>query len=446
MTQISRLPKDTGPAGWNALLTEPPPASPLDGDITADWLVIGGGLAGLAAARQLLKLRASDRVVLLEASRIGDGPAGRNSGFMIDLPHDLQSEDYGGNAEKDQRQIAQNRAAIEFAAEAVEEFGIPAESFDRWGKVNGAATASGVKHNEQFAAHLASMNEPYEMFDQKAMKDLTGTDFYLSGLYTPGTVLLQPAMYVRGLAEGMRRNSGLVVHENSPVVSLDKLGKDWRAKTPKGSISTPRIILAVNGHAQSFGFYEQRLMHVFTYASMTRALTDDEIKRLSGAPKWGATPADPMGTTVRRISGTGGDRVLVRNRFTFDPSMEISEARTERVGRDHDKSFKARFPMLDGVEMEHRWGGRLCLSLNGVSAFGQVDDGIYSACCQNGLGTTKGTLSGMCAADLAAQGNSPFVAELQSEDAPKKLPMAPIAQIGATLTLRWKEWRAGKEL
>lgn len=446
MTHVSRLPKDTGPAGWNALLNAPPPPSPLESDITADWLVIGGGLAGLAAARQLLKLRASDRVVLLEASRIGDGPAGRNSGFMIDLPHDLQSEDYGGNADKDQRQIAQNRAAIEFAAEAVEEFGLTQESFDRWGKVNGAATASGVKHNEQFAAHLASMNEPYEMFDQKAMTELTGTDYYLSGLYTPGTVLLQPAMYVRGMANGLSTQSGLIVHESSPVVSLDRQGDSWLAKTPQGSVSTPRIILAVNGHAQSFGFFEQRLMHVFTYASMTRALTDDEVKRLSGAPRWGATPADPMGTTVRRISGTGGDRVLIRNRFTFDPSMEISEARMGRVGRDHDKSFKARFPMLDGVEMEHRWGGRLCLSLNGVSAFGQVDDGIYSACCQNGLGTTKGTLSGMCAADLAAQGNSPFVAELQSEDAPKKLPMAPIAQIGATLTLRWKEWRAGKEL
>ena len=29
--------------------------------------------------------------------------------------------------------------------------------------------------------------------------------------------------------------------------------------------------------------------------------------RLGGQPIWGVTPADPMGTTVRRISGTGGD-------------------------------------------------------------------------------------------------------------------------------------------
>jgi glycine/D-amino acid oxidase-like deaminating enzyme len=34
--------------------------------------------------------------VLLEAGRVAEGAAGRNSGFMIDLPHELTSEDYAG--------------------------------------------------------------------------------------------------------------------------------------------------------------------------------------------------------------------------------------------------------------------------------------------------------------------------------------------------------------
>jgi len=58
-----------------------------------------------------------------------------------------------------------------------------------------------------------------------------------------------------------------------------------------------------NGHLNSFGFLRGRLLHVFTYASMTRALTPAEVRRLGGAPRWGLTPADPMGSTVRRISG-----------------------------------------------------------------------------------------------------------------------------------------------
>ncbi|MCA9772984.1 MAG: FAD-dependent oxidoreductase, partial [Myxococcales bacterium] len=49
--------------------------------------IIGAGFAGLAAARRLAQLRPQDTVVILEARAVAEGPAGRNSGFMIDLPH-----------------------------------------------------------------------------------------------------------------------------------------------------------------------------------------------------------------------------------------------------------------------------------------------------------------------------------------------------------------------
>ena len=82
--------------------------------------------------------------------------------------------------------------------------------------------------------------------------------------------------------------------------------------------------------------------------------------------------------------------------------MEVSDGRIASVGRDHDKAFTARFPMLASVEMAHRWGGRLCLSRNDAPAFGEVDEGLFAAVCQNGLGVAKGTLSGMAAAELAS--------------------------------------------
>ena len=53
--KVTRLPRDPGPAGWNRLLPEPEPAMPLNNKITADWLVIGAGFAGLAAAHRLVK-------------------------------------------------------------------------------------------------------------------------------------------------------------------------------------------------------------------------------------------------------------------------------------------------------------------------------------------------------------------------------------------------------
>ncbi|WP_417207861.1 NAD(P)/FAD-dependent oxidoreductase [Antarctobacter sp.] len=442
--KIKRLPVDPGPAAWNALLPEAPPPTPLEGAVTADWLVIGAGLAGLAAARRLAQLHPGDRIVMLEARRVAEGPAGRNSGFMIDLPHDLTSEDYGGAIERDRFQIRANRHAIGFAKAVVEEFGLTSEAFDPSGKTNAAATEKGHAHNLDFARHLAALGEPCEMLDARQMHEMTGTDYYRSGLFTPGAVMLQPAMFVRGVAAGLIA-AGVRIHEMSPVVALERAG-DWVAKTPNGQVTAPRVILAVNGHAESFGQFTGRLMHVFTYASMTRGLTSDEVARLGGHPRWGVTPSDPLGTTVRRMSGTGGDRIIVRNRFTYNPSLESSAAQLMRVARDHDRAFAARFPMLAGVGMDYRWGGRLCLSRNGVSAFGEVDEGLFAACCQNGLGTAKGTLSGLLAAEHASGVGSDLLAGMLAEAAPQKLPWRPVAQVGATAILRWGEMRAGREL
>ncbi len=442
---VRRLPKDPGPAAWNAILAPAPPPRVLDADITADWLVIGAGFAGLSAARRLGQLRGGDRIVVLDAVRVGEGPAGRNSGFMIDLPHDLASEDYSGGLEADRTQIALNRLAIGFAVDAVAEYAMPDEAARPVGKINAAATEKGDAHNRAYAQHLERLGEPFALLDADAICRITGTRYYVGGLSTPGTLMLQPALYVRGLAEGLARTGAAEIYENAPVVALAREGHAWRAQTPRGSVSAANVILCVNGHAESFGFFSGRLMHVFTYSSMTRPLTADEVARLGGEAMWSATPADPMGTTVRRISGTGGDRIVVRNRFTFDPAMEISDARLDAVAQEHERAFRVRFPMLDAVTMDYRWAGRLCLARNGATAFGEVAPGLFSACCQNGLGTAKGTLHGMMAANLAARANAPELAALVNAEGPSRLPPAPIAWLGANALLRWKEWQAGRE-
>ncbi|MHA6964511.1 NAD(P)/FAD-dependent oxidoreductase [Zobellella denitrificans] len=442
---VSRMPKDTGPAGWNRIL---PPAKrypELTEDIRADWVVVGGGFAGIAAARRLSQLAGNDRIVLLEANRLAEGPAGRNSGFMIDLPHELNSETYAGAADADVRQIRLNRSAIDFARQMAEEFSMPKRVFDACGKYTGAASTKGEQHIDSYAKHLDSLGEQYQLLGAAEMKARTGIDFYRKGLYTPGAVMIQPAAFIRMAAEGIAER--VSIYEQSPVLAME-LGDEHVLRTPKAKIRARHVILAVNGHIQSFGFFPRRLLHVFTYASMTRALSPEEVARLGGDPDWGVLPADPMGTTVRRVSSLmgSGDRVTVRNRFTLNQSMEISERHIRDVVRAHDRSFAARFPMLEGVPMEHRWGGRLCLSWNSVPAFGEMEERVYSAACQNGLGTVKGTLSGMMAVQLALKQRSELLDEFLLHDAPQLLPPEPFLSVGANLTMRWKEWLAGIEL
>ena len=152
--RVKRLPQDPGPAAWNALLPPARSYPTLDTHDTVDWLIIGAGFTGLAAARRLRQLHPTDRIVILEASHIAEGPAGRNSGFMIDLPHDLTSEDYGGNFDQDHKHIRLNRAGINFALDAAQDSGMNEETINLSGKVNAAASENGLKHNTDYSAYL----------------------------------------------------------------------------------------------------------------------------------------------------------------------------------------------------------------------------------------------------------------------------------------------------
>src|SRR5205085_2251583 len=57
-------------------------ALPLEGDVAADFCVVGGGYTGLWTALALREREPSARVVVLEADVCGAGPSGRNGGFL----------------------------------------------------------------------------------------------------------------------------------------------------------------------------------------------------------------------------------------------------------------------------------------------------------------------------------------------------------------------------
>ena len=438
----ARLPVDPGQSGWMKICDDVPSYPSLDQDISADWVIIGGGFTGLSAAKHLCEQSAGAlKITLLEASSVGAGPAGRNSGFMIDLPHSLSGDSYVNDLDTDRNQIKLNRLAQDFAIKVAKEYHMPDHCVDPCGKINAAIDQNGQHHNDIYARQLDQLGEPYKMLSSDDMFDISGSPFYSGGLYTPGTILLQPAEYITRLANGLSRAA--VKHfdlfEYSPAISFTRNGQHWMVKTPKGSVTTGGIILAVNGHAESFGFYQNRLMHVFTYASMTKPLSNQQCKMMRGSDRWGITPSDPMGTTIRRINNGGISRIVIRNRWS-------SKTTIDAYTRSHRKSFDRRYPELTDVDFEYSWGGRLCLSRNNVPAFGTVDKHVISACCQNGLGTAQGTQAGIAAADLAMNKTSDYTSHLTNHDTPSKLPPRIFSYIGANATIKFREFKARREI
>jgi glycine/D-amino acid oxidase-like deaminating enzyme len=179
---------------------------------------------------------------------------------------------------------------------------------------------------------------------------------------------------------------------------------------------------------------------------MTPELSAEHLRALGGQPRWGVTPSDPMGTTMRRIdTAQGGNRIVTRTCATLRPGMRASARDVARAAATQQRKFDARFPQLAGLRMAHKWAGHLCLTLNGVSVTREIDHHVRSACVQNGLGTARGTLTGIAAAEATLGHDSAITSYFASEDAPKPLPPQPFATWGANAYLRWKEWRAGAE-
>jgi glycine/D-amino acid oxidase-like deaminating enzyme len=434
MSAISFLPHNDPNNGWNRILPPRTPNPSLQGRQRADWIVVGAGFAGLAAARRLAENRPTDHIVLLEAHEVAENASGRNSGFAIDLPHNASGLPL--DLETSQRHIRLNRAAIGCLHKLVSDRSIQCD-WSRRGKYHAAVSARGTEEILQpFADELQALGEPLRWLDGEKLKREIGSPYYHAAVYTPGAVLLNPAALTRGLAASLPANVAL--YENSPVI-VTAYGNDIELATPEGFIRAPRMILCVNGFAGEFGFFSKRLLRFATYASLTRPLTDAEINALGGTDDWGLTPANPFVSTTLRY--TRDRRIFVRYRIRFAPRHGVSEAELTRIRRQHRMAFARRFPMLSEVTFDYTWAGYMCLSKNYAPGFGRIASNIWGAVCQNGVGVTKGTIGGVLAADLACGEDNALIADMQALGRPAALPPRPFLGWGIRLKNRLDLWR-----
>ena len=147
--KVTHLPKDDASCGWLALLGELPPPRPLLGAHRAEWVVVGAGCTGLAAARRLAELLPETRILLLDGQRVGEGASGRNSGFIIDLPHNVDAQDIEDRAANERVQRL-NLAAIAELKGLVDRHAIACD-WQRGSKIHAAAEPVGERELDDFS-------------------------------------------------------------------------------------------------------------------------------------------------------------------------------------------------------------------------------------------------------------------------------------------------------
>lgn len=438
MQKVTSLPSDDRMCGWYHTSRQRQPRPSHSGESGARWAVVGAGFTGLAAARQLALNFPDDEIILVDAQEVGFGTSGRNAGFAIDLPHDIGADDYIGDIPTARTTLKLNVLGQTILRRLVTEHGIDC-AMSASGKYQAAVEARGIAVLDAYRRGLDKLGQPYEMIEGKHLPDHIGTSFYRKALFTPGTVLIQPSALVKGLADCLPPN--VTLYEHTPITDVEYGDKIVLAHR-NGRITVDKLVLANNAFGMRFGFLQHTMLPVFLYASLTRPLTGAEQAQLGGKPFWGVIPADPFGSTLRR---THDNRILVRNSFSFNPDGRPREKYLPRFADRHRLSFERRFPMLPDVGFEYTWSGSLALSQNHKGFFGQLAPNVYGALCCNGLGITRGTVTGTLLADWLAGKRSDLIDFLLETSGPNRTPPQPFLSIGVNATLWWGQRKAGLE-
>ncbi len=420
--------------GWYAILPQPAPANRLKGHQVADWVVVGAGVTGLAAARRLAELEPEARIILLDEYRVGYGASGRNSGFIIDTPH--LTEEFGVDSN---RRIS--RLVIAGLAELeglVRKHEIECEWSPR-GHLTAVVESQRIKNLHATVRTLEAIDEEYEWLERDALADVVGTRHYHAAVYTPRTVLMNPAALCRGLGETMPEN--VEVFEESPVRRVEP-GSPVQIDCAEGSISAKNVLLTTNAFITALGFLRRELFPMIACCSLSRPLTEDEQAAMSGEPDWGITPAVSTGPTVRR---TLSNRIVFRHGARYTGEFRLSDGMRRNLRTTHEEGVRRRFPMLANLEMEHTWAGVFCMTRNWASIFGRLESGVFASLGYAGIGVPRGTISGKLLAEFALGSESDLNRDVQALSGPKRLPPEPFLGLGVGARLWWYRWQSRAE-
>lgn len=412
-------------SGWYSILPEPNPASRLKGDQVADWVVVGAGVTGLAAARRLAELAPEARIILLDEYRVGYGASGRNSGFIIDTPH--LSEQIGDDSNRRiSRMVVAGLAALDGL---VHKHGIDCEWSPR-GHLTAVVNRRSINKLHATCHTLDAVDEKYEWLEGDALADVVGTRHYCAAVLTPRTVLVNPAAMCRGLGETMPAN--VEIYEETPVRRVEP-GSPVQIDCAEGSIRATNVLLTTNAFITRLDFLKRDVFPLIECPSLSRPLTEDEQAAMGGAPDWGITGY----ATVRR---TLSNRILVRHGTFYSDDFHLNQQMHNKLQVSHKKGLLKRFPMLGNLEFEHTWAGVFCMTRNWASYFGRLEQGVFASLGYSGVGLPRGTISGKLLAEYALGSESDLIADVQAVSGPRRLPPEPFLGLGVNALLAWDRW------
>lgn len=420
---------------YQATLSAPPVRhAPMQGPHDVRVCVIGGGFAGLNTALGLVE-RGTRDVMLLEGQQIGFGASGRNGGFVfggfslgeasllarLDPPRARAL--YGGTMQ-----------AVELIRQRIHRHAIDCDAVEAgviW--ANWFRDPLILRERQQLLAEAFGVD--WRWLPKSELRNLVHSERYNDGLFEADALHFNPLKYALGLAR-IAVEAGLVVHEGSPVLSLQRKGAGWRITTPEGQVDAEQVVLACGGYLAGLDRrVDASVMPIATYVMTT----------------------EPLGSRMDEILHTRA--AVYDSRFAFDYYRPLPDTRLLWGGRisvlDRSPAAVKRllyrdmlkvFPQLEGVVIQHAWSGLMSYARHQMPQIGLADDGLWLAQAFGGHGVAPTTFAGELVASAIAQGDTRWNEFNEFGLAPA---WKPAGQLAAQLSYWWAGlkdgWKAATE-
>ncbi len=375
---------------WYEDTAGPRPDYPaLDGDLSVDVVIVGGGFTGLSAAVHLAK--AGTTVALIEAHRIGDGASGRNGGQLGTgqraEAEELEKE-YGHARAKALFNVAEEAKAhlLEFAA---------ANAIDidyRPGHLN-------VCHRKRdlpgYARYVDVMAQRFDYphltyMDAAETAERMGSDHYFGGVRDAGTGHIHPLKLVIGTAR-VAAQAGARLFENTRVTNIASNGGKVTVTTARGTITAQKCLIAVNAYGEDLEPESAaHIMPIGSFIGATVPLGDD-------------SPVLPGGESA------SDSRFVVRY-FRRAPTGELLFGGREIYAPGDPKDIQTHirrqiveiYPGLKDVEITHAWGGYVGITMPRKPYVREVMPNVISAGGYSGHGVMLANFMGKLYAETVA--------------------------------------------
>ena len=380
------------PQSWYAATMAPaPPRPPLNSDLDVDVCVIGGGLAGLTAAREVA--RSGWSVVLLEAGRLAGSASGRNTGFV--LPGFAAEPDkliarVGFERTKDLWALSQ--AGLDYVRSTIAAEGAPGiDPQDGWLYV------SKIDNGDEFlhlVGLLGDLGCDVEGWPTERVRAFLRSERYCHAVHYLRAFTIHPLNYALALAAAAERD-GARIFENTPALAIDPAGVRKRIVTPAARLRAGQVVLA--GNVQLKGLMPRlaaTLVPITTYVITTAPLGP----RLAEIVAYrGAVSDTDLADNHYRI--VGGDRLMWSGRATVWPRN------ARRYVRALTADIEKTYPQLGKVDVDYAWAGTLGNTVHRMPQIGELGPGVWLASGFGGHGLNTTAMAGNLIARAVVDGD-----------------------------------------